>query len=165
MSLIQLDITLHDLLEGEVEQSFYIPSHKYKIDKLPHQEVSYCIDANYHKGTSVDGFINKKRRQLVQVGELTTRGAESNRRIYDSNFLSPTLSAMQGGNRQPKIFTPNGVRKLTPLECWRVMGFTDEDFLKAKNAGLSNTKLYERSGRGIVVPMLECVFAELRSMF
>ena len=41
------------------------------------------------------------------------------------------------------------------------MGFTDEDFYKAKNAGLSNSKLYERAGRGIVVPMLEEIFKNL----
>jgi site-specific DNA-cytosine methylase len=42
------------------------------------------------------------------------------------------------------------------------MGFTDEDFFKAKDlGGLSNTKLYERAGRGIVVPMLEEIFRNM----
>ena len=41
------------------------------------------------------------------------------------------------------------------------MGFTREDFLKAQNVGLSNSKLYERAGRGIVVPMLESIFKNL----
>ena len=50
---------------------------------------------------------------------------------------------------------------MTQLECWRLQGYTDEDFYKAKNSGLSNSKLYERSGRGIVVPMLEEVFKPL----
>ena len=72
---------------------------------------------------------------------------------------------MNGGNRQPKILIGDKndfiIKKLSPLECWRVMGFTDEDFYKAKNAGLSNSKLYERAGRGIVVPMLEEIFKNL----
>ena len=53
-------------------------------------------------------------------------------------------------------------RKLTPLESWRLMGFTDDDFYKAKEiGGLNDTKLYERAGRGIVVPMLEEIFKNL----
>lgn len=68
-----------------------------------------------------------------------------------------------GGRDQFYIrFDNNKIRALSPLECWRLMGFSDEDFYKAKDIGkLSNTKLYERAGRGIVVPMLEEVFKNL----
>ena len=37
------------------------------------------------------------------------------------------------------------IRKLTPLECWQLMGF-DDDFYKAKNAGISDTQLYRQAG-------------------
>lgn len=37
------------------------------------------------------------------------------------------------------------IRKLTPLECWRLMGFDDEDFLKAKSVGISDTQLYRQA--------------------
>lgn len=53
------------------------------------------------------------------------------------------------------------IRALSPLETWRLMGFMDNDFKKAKEIGLSNSKLYERAGRGIAVPMLEEVFRNL----
>lgn len=110
---------------------------------------------------------------LVEVAKLKTNGFRSNKAIYHQKGLCPTLTSMSGGNRQPKIisnenipsdiFTKEGyvIRKLTPLECWRLMGFSDEDYQKAKESGLSSTKLYERAGRGIVVPMLEEVFKEL----
>ena len=55
----------------------------------------------------------------------------------------------------------NEYRRLMPIECWRLMGFSDEDFYKAQNIGLSDTKLYERASRGIVVPMLEEIFKNL----
>ena len=88
------------------------------------------------------------------------------KRIYSDYGLCPTLNSMTGGNLQPKFITIENdeliIKKLSPLECWRVMGYSDEDFYKAKNIGnLSNAKLYERAGRGIVVPMLEKVFEEL----
>ena len=46
------------------------------------------------------------------------------------------------------------IRKLTPLECWQLMGF-DDDFYKAKNAGISDTQLYRQAGNSIVVNVLE----------
>ena len=53
------------------------------------------------------------------------------------------------------------IRKLTPLECWRLMGFSDDDFNKAKNAGISNTQLYKQAGNSIVVNVLEGILKNL----
>lgn len=53
------------------------------------------------------------------------------------------------------------IRKLTPLECWRLMGFSDEDFNKAKNAGISNSQLYKQAGNSIVVNVLEGILGSL----
>lgn len=53
------------------------------------------------------------------------------------------------------------IRKLTPRECWRLMGFTDENFDKAQSAGLSNTQLYKMAGNSIVVTVLEHLFTNL----
>ena len=53
------------------------------------------------------------------------------------------------------------IRRLTPLECWRLMEFDDDDFYKAKNAGVSNTQLYRQAGNSIVVNVLENILYEL----
>lgn len=53
------------------------------------------------------------------------------------------------------------IRKLTPLECWRLMGFSDEDFVSATSV-TSHSQLYRQAGNSIVVPVLESLF---RSMF
>ena len=53
------------------------------------------------------------------------------------------------------------IRKLTPKECWRLMGFTDEDFDKAQSVGMSNTQLYKQAGNSIVVPVLEGILSNL----
>ena len=50
------------------------------------------------------------------------------------------------------------IRKLTPRECWRLMGFSDADFDKAQAAGISNTQLYKQAGNSIVVNCLEAIF-------
>jgi len=71
---IPLTKTMKDYLEDEVDEKYYINSEKAQklIQQLIKsgqlrvtQNVSYCLDANYHKGTTVEDFINKHRRQLV----------------------------------------------------------------------------------------------------
>ena len=52
------------------------------------------------------------------------------------------------------------IRKLTPKECWRLMGFDDEDFGKAEKVN-SNTQLYKQAGNSIVVNVLEKIFKNL----
>lgn len=54
----------------------------------------------------------------------------------------------------------SNVRKLTPLEYWRLMGFSDEDFQKARAVN-SDTQLYKQAGNSIVVPVLEAVLQNL----
>lgn len=51
------------------------------------------------------------------------------------------------------------IRKLTPRECFRLMGFSDSDFDKIK--GISNTQLYKMAGNSIVVNVLEAIFKQL----
>ena len=53
------------------------------------------------------------------------------------------------------------IRKLTPLEVWRLMGFSDTDFYAAKSAGISDAQLYKQAGNSIVVTVLEAIFRQL----
>lgn len=53
------------------------------------------------------------------------------------------------------------IRKLTPKECWRLMGCKDEDFDKVKAAGVSDSQLYKMAGNSIVVNVLEGIFTQL----
>lgn len=52
------------------------------------------------------------------------------------------------------------IRKLTPLECWRLLGFDDEDFRKAEAVN-SNSQLYKQAGNSIVVNVLEGILRNL----
>jgi len=49
------------------------------------------------------------------------------------------------------------IRKLTPLECWRLQGFTDEQFYKAKNSGVSNSQLYKQAGNSVTVNVVDAI--------
>lgn len=105
--------------------------------------------------------IESKNNKLNMIGMLDIKGNDQIRRVYETTGLSPTLSTMQGGNRQPKVQKDFRIRKLTPLECWRLMGFDDEDFYKAKEMGTSDSQLYKQAGNSIVVNVLYYIFKEL----
>ena len=135
---------------------------------------------------------------VVQIGNCmpsATRDNPSQGRIYDDNGLSPTLTAMGGGERQPFIiddmykgrdqrqydqYSPSlrserqglkvaagdqrlRIRKLTPKECWRLMGFDDSDFEKAEKVN-SNTQLYKQAGNSIVVDVLVYLLRNIKEL-
>lgn len=52
-------------------------------------------------------------------------------------------------------------RRLTPLEAWRLMGFSDDNFSKAESAGVSVSQLYMQAGNTVVIPVLEYIFNNL----
>ena len=64
------------------------------------------------------------------------------------------------GNDRGVVLKDYKIRKLTPKECWRLMGFDDEAFEKASQIN-SNTQLYKQAGNSIVVNVLEAIFKEL----
>ena len=53
------------------------------------------------------------------------------------------------------------IRKLTPKECFRLMGFTDKDVDMLIGHGISNTQLYKMAGNSIVVNVLEFIFCQI----
>ena len=151
---------LKDVLEDNVDEKYYLSDQQTHGLKFSNPDVAYCLDANYAKGTNVDQYLAKKRQQIVKVGDLDIKGNDQIKRVYGAEGVSPTLSTMEGGNRQPKIVEDFRIRKLTPKECWRLMGFDDVDFDKAAKVN-SNSQLYKQAGNSIVVDVLEAILKEL----
>ena len=88
-----------------------------------------------------------------------------NGRIKADQSADGTLTTKCGSTAERsgvKIIEQNyRIRKLTPRECWRLMGFDDEDFEKAKVAGISDSQLYKQAGNSIVVNVLEAIFEKM----
>ena len=59
--------------------------------------------------------------------------------------------------RDSMVYSECKIRKLTPRECFRLMGFTDEEFDRAESVN-SNAQLYKQAGNSIVVNVLEHIF-------
>lgn len=105
------------------------------------------------------------------IQPLTAKG-QSN---WTGSFVSPDIERLEkgttiGGKEPVKIKLKNGetitsdddishlrIRKLTPKECFRLMGFDDESFHRAEAVN-SNTQLYKQAGNSIVVDVLEELF-------
>ena len=224
----ELKKKLKDVLEEVVDEKYYLS------DKLLAGLIA-STERNKEKGngfafettdgsgvaktvTTRVGACRSGDNYIQVVGELDIKGHDCVKRVYSGEGISPTLTDMQGGNRQPKVMldepviaasrgrnpdnpgdrTPGipteqrleinkqglsntittvqkdnyvvepvkartkiRIRKLTPRECWRLMGFTDEDFDKAQAVPTSDTQLYKQAGNSIVVNVLEAVFKNL----
>jgi site-specific DNA-cytosine methylase len=59
-----------------------------------------------------------------------------------------------------RLFDGLRIRKLTPKECWRLMGFDDKDYEKASKVN-SNAQCYKQAGNSICVPVLEAILKNL----
>lgn len=158
----ELTLKLKDILEDTVDERYYL-NNKFFIKPI------YDIVKN----------------NINVIGYLDINGHDCIKRVYSDEGISPTLTNMQGGHRQPKVavamrgrYNSEGkveqkiewsnreiansittvqkdslvgelglrrVRKLTPRECFKLMGFDDIDFDKAKSVGISDTQLYKQA--------------------
>lgn len=85
------------------------------------------------------------------------------RRVYvreNKSNVCPTLTANMGtgGHNVPIILADNGIRKLTPRECFRLQGFPDSFVLPDDE---SNTRLYKQAGNSVVVPVIRRIAEEI----
>jgi len=81
-------------------------------------------------------------------------------RVQEGGDITPTITA-QGGENINYVETQYRIRKLTPRECWRLMGYSDTDFDKAQSSGVSNTQLYKQAGNAIVKQVLMALFSQM----
>lgn len=114
------------------------------------------LESNLSRSSS--GAVEKIDTGCKAVGDLKVGGERG--LVYDAEKSMCTLSATQYKDPH-KVLNEYRIRKLTPKECWRLMGFDDDDFEKAKAAGISNTQLYKQAGNSIVVQVLERIFEKL----
>lgn len=155
-----LKIVLKNLLEKEVDEKYYLNDKQLlAIKNSTYMSTRKRIQEKDWRDTLCGRDF--KDPKCIQIGNLDIKGNDSIKRVYSPEGISPTLTTCGGGNTQAKIKIKNGIRKLTPLEYWRLMSFDDKDFYKAKNSGVSNSQLYKQAGNSIVVKVLEKIFINL----
>lgn len=111
--------------------------------------------------------ILETTNEPIHIADLCSekfqRMHEQSRRVYSEDGISPAMHTCGGGNTEPKVERENlkVVRKLTPKEAHRLMGFDDEDYDKCKAVGMSNTQGYKQSGNSIVTTCIRLIAEHL----
>lgn len=86
---------------------------------------------------------------------------QQGRRFKDNGEPSFTLNTVDRHGVLIENQKEWAIRKLTPRECWRLQGFTDEQFDKAKDAGVSDSQLFKQSGNSVTVPVIKAIAEKL----
>lgn len=137
-----LDKCIADILEDEVDEKYYLSKEIQNRFKITNQNKNIL-------GTTKPEFRAIGQRDLV----------------YDKNGIMGALVATD--YKQPKQIAEIDkvgnyrIRKLTPRECFRLMGMRDNDIDKIQAVGISNTQQYKMAGNSIVVNVLEAIFKNL----
>ena len=153
----ELKLKLKDMLEDEADKKYYLS------DKM----------IKYISATGTANFKNPDCKINLDIARpLTT---DQNKRAGTTNYLSDDLpsnydlsipikkemmSTLKTSSDIGYVTTNLRIRKLTPKECWRLMGFDDEDFEKASQVN-SATQLYKQAGNSIVVNVIEAIYDNL----
>ena len=168
----QLEKRLKDFVDDKVDEKYYLTKEKiemiarWKCYERPLEHVlnidSICGSLTTRSGAECGGLKlytnNKKGFDIAYNGDgidLSYPNSKT-RRGRVGHGVSKTLptSDTQGYVDRTRV------RKLTPKECWRLMGFSDEDFEKARQVN-SDSQLYKQAGNSIVVNVLEAILAKL----
>lgn len=124
---------------------------------------SYCLDANYYKGTTIEQYVDKHRRQLIsEIKDPEDKTIVQRPRGFNKggeHDICPTLSS-HSWECNNFVKEQIRIRKLTPKETFRLMGFSDSAYDAASKV-VSNSQLYKQSGNSIVVDVLYYILVEL----
>ena len=165
---------LRDVLEPEVDEKYFLPYDR--IENFINELIAKKADGSFR------AIREAPDNRIRMLGRIALKGPDIIKRVYDPNALASTITAMGGGHRQPKIILQQGpdgafypmpgeetpgfaenyrIRKLTPLECWRLQGFSDEAFYKVKASGLSDSQLYKQAGNAVTVNTVRAIAEKL----
>ena len=102
----------------------------------------------------------KQIRKAYEAGEIKESRHNMTELEPRTDGVCNTITTVQKDNMLLEITEQYRVRKLTPKECWRLMGFSDEDYEKAAEVN-SKTQLYKQAGNSIVKDVLMAIFSQL----
>jgi DNA (cytosine-5)-methyltransferase 1 len=147
---------LKDILENKVDENLYIN------DELTEILVK-------EKGDLLPSYFNNNFDTLGKskiVGEVGTGNYKANKRVYNKFTISPTITTACLTKIMEQTLTKENkntyrIRKLTPLECFRLQGFPDYYINKLVEAGISKTQIYKMAGNSVSVNVIESLVNNL----
>lgn len=161
-------------MEGGNRQPFVLVREGTKKGYVEAQ-IGDSINISYPRNITKRGRVGKEVSQTILTSpNMATLEAVTEKKMFNPynnqqiKDIAPTQTTSCGNTTSTAtvLISEDGtqymrIRKLTPLEVWRLMGYGDEDFYKAQLAGISDTQLYRQAGNSIVVNVLEFILEEL----
>jgi DNA (cytosine-5)-methyltransferase 3A len=136
---------------------------------LVDRDKSYCIDANYFKGTNLEQYLAKKRRQVVfeksdkpiRIGGIVGKNGKvgDGARVYSTEGKSVCLKALGGGwGAKTGLYHDDYcIRKLTVLECKRLQTVPDD-----YKMNVSNSQAYKMLGNGWTIDVIAHILGGIK---
>jgi DNA (cytosine-5)-methyltransferase 1 len=162
----ELKIKLKDMLENNVDEKYYLSQTAIKGRLATHYQ-KYKLEENIVNNKDIHPTILARFEgaPTLLVDDIigTYQYAKSDKFMNGKdrfNFKKEISDTIQTSQKEGVVYKNLRVRKLIPLETWRLMGFDDEDFYKAEKVN-SNSQLYKQAGNSIVVNVLEEILKEL----
>lgn len=117
-----------------------------------------------HGVVSIDGISkcllarDYKEPKIILLGKIDNKSNQG-LRVYGEDGISITITANGGGTGgKTGLYNINDiVRRLTPLECFRLQGFKDDMVEKGRELNISDSQLYKMAGNAVSVPVVSCV--------
>ena len=104
-----------------------------------------------------DNLLLEEKPECINLYDDQGKETSFQDRVYKTDKISPAITTSFRPSYEIEKYR---IRKLTPKECWRLMGFSDEDFEKAAKVN-SNTQLYKQAGNSIVKDVLMAIFRQM----
>lgn len=123
------------------------------------QRLEPNVDGVCNTLTSVqkDNLLLEEKPECINLYDEQGKETSFQDRVYKTDKISPAITTSFRPGYEIEKYR---IRKLTPKECWRLMGFSDEDFEKAAKVN-SNTQLYKQAGNSIVKDVLMAIFRQM----
>ena len=185
---IPLDKCIADILENEADEKYYLSEDIQKRFKITNQNKNIIAEKPVLVGGIGEKNFGKQYRQgnrvydangiamsimsqpvgnaggnsyLYKVERTPLKFLNRNGKKTDGQYTFCVDTCHTGGIKEYYSDNSFRIRKLTPRECFRLMGMRDGDIDKIQAAGISNTQQYKMAGNSIVVDVLEAIFKNL----
>lgn len=112
-----------------------------------------------HRGEHSAVLVTDEPRAILTPDREKVR--QQGRRVKEPNEPMFTITAQD----RHGVWHKGRIRKLMPIECWRLQGFTDEQFNKAAATGLSDGRLYKMAGNAVSVPVISAIGRKIKELY
>lgn len=163
---VPLTKNLSDYLESNVDKKYYLSCEVFeafikKTQKNMNNKIEFRFELKNE--TDIARTITTRSNRITDtfIYEIAYGFNYGQSSAFNRLPLKNLSRTLRTNSLDSAVIYKGKVRRLTPLESFRLMEFDDNDYYKCKAAGISDTQLYKQAGNSIVVKVLEEIFKNL----